>query len=295
LACQSEDQLFVSWDTTAMTIDAGPPGLVTCSESVVELLGTVEDPDNASIQWTTTTGSLEGTTTEATGLASSMGTYTMTVVDNTNGCVATDDVEVGEDVEAPEVTLGVPENGLSCLNPSTTIIGTQVFPEEYTPIYFWTDAAGNVTQSNNSSVQFSYPGMYGLQVTFVENGCSTVVEDSVEVESDELFFIDLTNLRLPNVITPGDNIAANDKFRPVLPEYPDINVLTIMDEYDISVFNRWGELMFQNDGSPLQWDGRAGGEFLSSGSYIVTVRYLATCGGEQTGQLRSTLEIIRPN
>ena len=81
----------------------------------------------------------------------------------------------------------------------------------------------------------------------------------------------------------------------MLPELPSLNVLTILDEYDISVFNRWGELMFQNDGSPLQWDGRAGGEFLSSGSYIVTVRYLSTCGGEQTGQLRSPLEIIRPN
>ena len=295
LACQSEDQLVVSWDTTAMTIDAGPPGYVTCAESVVELLGTVEDPDNASIQWTTTNGSLEGSTTEVTGMASSMGTYTMTVVDNTNGCVATDEVEVGEDLESPEVTLGAAAEGLSCINPFTSIVGTQVFPEEYTPIYSWTDPLGNVYQTSSEIFTANYPGMYGLQITFVENGCTTAVEDSVEVVADELFYVDLTNLRLPNVMTPGDRYTENDKFRPVLPELPSLNVLTILDEYDISVFNRWGELMFQNDGSPLQWDGRAGGEFLSSGSYIVTVRYLSTCGGEQTGQLRSPLEIIRPN
>ena len=53
--------------------------------------------------------------------------------------------------------------------------------------------------------------------------------------------------------------------------------------------------MFRNDGMPIQWDGRSGGEILNSGTYIVQVRYLATCGGEQTGELRGPLEIIRTN
>ena len=48
-----------------------------------------------------------------------------------------------------------------------------------------------------------------------------------------------------------------------------------MDEYDLSVHNRWGQLMFRNDGMPIQWDGRSGGEILNGGTYIVQVRYLA--------------------
>ena len=295
LACQSQDQITVLWDTTAMDIDAGLPGLITCIETDVALLGMVEEPENASIQWTTTGGTFDGPVNEATAIATSDGTYVMTVLDLTNGCVASDNTTVDEDLEAPEVTLGEATDELSCALPSVRIEGTLVFPESYTPQFTWTSPSGNVFGSGSPDVEVSSPGYYGLEGTFLENGCTTIVDDSVEVRASDQLFIDLSTLRLPNVMTPGDPDVANDKFRPVLPTMPDFNPLTIMDEYDLSVHNRWGQLMFRNDGMPIQWDGRSGGEILNSGTYIVQVRYLATCGGEQTGELRGPLEIIRTN
>ncbi len=72
LACQSQDQITVLWDTTAMSIDAGLPGLITCIETSVALLGAVDNPENASIQWTTTGGTFDGPVDEATATANAL-------------------------------------------------------------------------------------------------------------------------------------------------------------------------------------------------------------------------------
>ena len=80
---------------------------------------------------------------------------------------------------------------------------------------------------------------------------------------------------------------------PFVPGHEDTNVLTMMDTYHIQVYNRWGDVLFENDGMPVQWDGRANGDLVDSGSYIVSVSYEATCGGTQKGDLRTTLEVIR--
>ena len=104
--------------------------------------------------------------------------------------------------------------------------------------------------------------------------------------------LDLSEMVLPNIITP-DNNGNNDRFMPFVPGHESTNVLSMMDTYHIQVYNRWGDVLFENDGMPVQWDGRANGDLVDSGSYIVSVSYEATCGGTQTGDLRTTLEVIR--
>ena len=74
---------------------------------------------------------------------------------------------------------------------------------------------------------------------------------------------------LPNVITP-DNNGNNDRFMPFVPGHEDKNVLTMLDTYQIQVYNRWGDVLFQNNGMPLQWDGRANGQVVDAGTYIVS-------------------------
>ena len=103
--------------------------------------------------------------------------------------------------------------------------------------------------------------------------------------------LDLSDMVLPNVITP-DNNGNNDRFMPFVPGHEDKNVLTMLDTYQIQVYNRWGDVLFQNNGMPLQWDGRANGQVVDAGTYIVSVTYEATCGGIQKGDLQTTLEVI---
>jgi len=65
-----------------------------------------------------------------------------------------------------------------------------------------------------------------------------------------------------------------------------------MDTYQLTVFNRWGQVAFQNNGQPLQWDGRVAGEPLAAGTYVAVVSYTTQCGGGRSGELKTTLEVV---
>ena len=291
LLCKDEQDLQVVVDTATFDVSAGLPGTVTCSNPAIELLGTTANDPNALAQWTTEDGAFEGDSDEVTAYAAGGGTYVLTVTNAENGCTSFDSVEIDEDTEMPEVTLGYVDGTLDCNVPQVSMVGLEVFPQEYTPMYTWMSAETGEVISTQSEATFTEAGAYTLQVEFLENGCTTTTKQAAEVNSNAEV-LDLSELVLPNVITP-DNNGSNDRFLPFVPGHEDTNVLTMMDEYHIHVFNRWGTLLFENNGQPLQWDGRASGTLVDPGSYIVSVQYLATCGGEQSGQLRTTLEVIR--
>jgi gliding motility-associated-like protein len=290
LMCQDEFSMPVVLDTAHFEANAGLPGVISCTNPTLELLGSTSADPSAEIQWTTADGQFAGETNVETPEVSAGGTYTLTVINTENGCESTDSVVITEDLETPEVTLGYIDGMLDCNIPSVSMVGIDVFPQEYTPMYSWTNAETGAEVSQDSQPQFEDAGAYNLQVEFVENGCVTTVEGAAEIESN-VDVLDLSELVLPNVITP-DNNGNNDRFIPFVPGYEDTNVLTMLDEYHIQVYNRWGALLFENNGQPLQWDGRANGSLVDPGSYVVSVSYYATCGGEQSGELRTTLEVI---
>ena len=291
LLCTDAISMTVVMDTMRFSADAGLPGTVTCDTPVLELMGTTSTSSDASVAWTTEDGDFEGNTDHALAFATSGGTYTMTVTNLSNGCTSSDTVVLSEDLEAPEVTLGYIDGALDCVVRQVDMVGTEVFPQEYTPLLTWMNAQTGEVVSSDLNPTFTEAGLYTLHVEFLENGCATTVKEAGDVYSD-VEILDLSEMVLPNVITP-DNNGNNDRFIPFVPGHEDTNVLTMMDTYHIQVYNRWGDVLFENDGMPVQWDGRANGDLVDSGSYIVSVSYEATCGGTQTGDLRTTLEVIR--
>ena len=105
--------------------------------------------------------------------------------------------------------------------------------------YNWSTGAQTQTLSVNT------PGVYAVTVT--APGCGVGV-DSVVVNQ-------VTPLRLPNAFTPnGDSI--NDRFQPIG---------TAIESYDLTVYNRWGEQVFQGN---TAWDGRFEGEEAPCDVYV---------------------------
>ena len=291
LLCQDEDVMAVQFDTTSLEISAGLPGAITCNNASLELQGFISNNEVAIVEWATLDGTLEGVTNLPYATATSGGTYTMTVTHAENGCVSVDQVVVTEDIEQPEITIGYADGMLNCASPEVQVVSTEIYPEEYTPLLTWTHRESGQTVSNDLEPFMSEAGVYDLHVEFLENGCEATTLYSIEVESDSEV-MDLSQMVLPNVITP-DNNGNNDRFMPFIPG-EDVNVLTSLDEYHIQVFNRWGTLLFQNDGQPIQWDARANGALVDPGAYVVAVQYVANCGvEEQRGTLSTTLEVIR--
>ena len=291
LMCEDEFNMQVVIDTTHFYVDAGLPGTITCTNSSVELLGTASNHPSAEVLWSTTDGALDGPSQSTHSLASAGGNYTLMVTNTDNGCMSMDSVTIFEDITIPQVSVGEIFQDIHCDHPVVTLEGTTVSPQEYTPLYSWISASSGDVVSSELEPDFDEPGRYTLHVEFLENGCTTTLKQAALVEaSDDV--LDLSQLVLPNVITP-DNNGSNDHFAPFVPGQEEVNVMRMMDEYHIQVFNRWGTLLFENDGQPLQWDGRANGSIVHAGTYVVHVSYLSTCTTEQTGQMRTMLEVIR--
>lgn len=88
----------------------------------------------------------------------------------------------------------------------------------------------------------------------------------------------------PNVFTPGDNNSLNDFF--------DVEVLN-EEEYNVGIFNRWGEQVFKSENKDAKWDGKhmATGNDCPSGVYFVVINYRLRGEGDKV--YRGTLTLIR--
>jgi len=87
---------------------------------------------------------------------------------------------------------------------------------------------------------------------------------------DTLTFITPTEtIKLPNVFSPdGDGI--NDLF--------EIKGTSSLDSYQLTVFNRWGQVVFRSDAPEESWDGTFGEEKCNGGVYFYKLELQNTTG-----------------
>jgi gliding motility-associated-like protein len=107
---------------------------------------------------------------------------------------------------------------------------------------------------------------YTLNATS-EFGCknSDTVRINVEVR---------TLILVPNAFTPNQD-GLNDVFRI-------IRTLNIERVYDVFVFNRWGQKVFEGRNSTDFWDGTFNGQPQGLGVYVYVIRALTRDGDEIT-------------
>jgi gliding motility-associated-like protein len=119
--------------------------------------------------------------------------------------------------------------------------------------YLW-EPYGEATQVIQATEQITYK----VTVTNAD-GC----------ESSDDFTIDgscVSHAYIPNSFTPnGDN--RNETFKPSLINYQD---------YEMRIFNRWGELLFESFDVNEGWDGTYKGVPVQQGVYLYQIRYERT-------------------
>ncbi|PCJ82199.1 MAG: hypothetical protein COA49_01510 [Bacteroidetes bacterium] len=291
-ACTAEDSYTLDLDTMSFSANTGSDGLINCYEPSYILQGSSNSTE-AEFNWSTNNGSFFGASNIAEPTVIEGGLYELEVTNPTNGCVSTNQVIVVEDFTEPVLTVGFPDGIINCEFLQVMIIGSSVSPSNYTNQVEWTwnDGEGNIINPNDINPIATLPGEYYLTVTFLENGCTTSSNEAAIVEQDGDSFIDISQLTMPNVITPNGDYY-NDNLKPFLKDRPEITALSVLDEYRLSVYNRWGDLVFGNNGLPLAWDGRANGSRLSPGKYLIVVNYKSVCGEVQTGTYTGPLEIL---
>lgn len=112
-------------------------------------------------------------------------------------------------------------------------------------------------------------GNYYVEVTSIE-GCKS--SDTVQVLWGGLPFY------IPNAFTPnGDGL--NDTFG-AIPKYDYIN------KYHLSIFNRWGQMIFQTSNINTDWNGRYEGSPCMVGAYVYRIAY------EEFGQKPTERKVV---
>ncbi|MFT6971743.1 MAG: gliding motility-associated-like protein, partial [Roseivirga sp.] len=92
-----------------------------------------------------------------------------------------------------------------------------------------------------------------------EDNCGNISDPS----NEECFIISLRNSSFPNAFSPnGDGI--NDLF---------IVGQGSFLQFSMTIFNRWGALIFQTSDPAVGWNGTFNGAPVSSGGYIYQIRF----------------------
>lgn len=160
----------------------------------------------------------------------------------------------------PEPNFYVTPNPASLYDPNVTAY-SQTSPDIIS--YTWDAEGATPAYSSLKNPSFKYPNVifnYPLTLT-VENeyGCIDSITRLVRVENNVQLFA-------PNTFTP-DGDGFNDSWR--------VHILGV-DVYDfhLSIFNRWGEMVFESHDPEGIWDGTYGGKIVPPGTYVWRIRAL---------------------
>lgn len=217
------------------------------------------------------------------GIASglNLGSHSLLITD-AGGCVIQRPVNVPN--HAINLQIQQLQDSLSCSTPLVTIEGVSVQPFQ-TVEYAWSavTGAGTIADfSTSPSPDVNAPGIYHLTVTEPVSGCTD--EASVQIRTTSGPNVDLGEIMLPNMVSPNAD-GKNDVWRPYVLSYPQLDITALFDEYSLTIFDRWGKVMYNSEGGSRVWNARDA----TDGTYFYTIAYRAECGtvvdGERTGMI----------
>ena len=113
----------------------------------------------------------------------------------------------------------------------------------------WDFGNGESSNEQNPVALYDSPGMYSvtLYASETESGCEDEITQEIEVSFEDFIF-------MPNVFTPN-NDSRNDYFTPViLPGYEEF-----VEVKEFKIYNRWGNLLYDNQNPDMGWDGTDSG------------------------------------
>ncbi len=118
---------------------------------------------------------------------------------------------------------------------------------------------------------------YGVRIT-TPNGC--------EYEDEVVITVEIPRIAVPNVFTPNGD-SQNDFF--TLLSQGDPNGLSITE---FQVFNRWGQMVYDNDTPETGWDGTFNGKPQPSEVYFYMIR-VQLPNGTELDPLRGDVTLLR--
>ena len=177
--CSATDVVIVTVNQTPPLAAAGPDFLKNCYQNFTgSVIGMTPFTGN-SYQWSPIAGLNFATAANPLANPAITTTYTLTVTNVANGCVATDQIIVTVDIAAPSANAGN-DFSINCFgNSAGASIGMNSAPGM---TYSWTPVAGlSTTATANTWANPSQTTTYTLTALNPINGCSTTDQVLVSV------------------------------------------------------------------------------------------------------------------
>ncbi len=143
----------------------------------------------------------------------------------------------------------------------------------------WDFAGLGAKFDRNPTFTFPDTGMYEVILTVLhQSGCPDTARAIIDISPE-------VTLTFPNAFSPN-NDAKNDVFR-------GIGVLDGVRDYQLSVWNRWGEMIFETDDPTLGWNGMIdnNGALSPNGVYVYYAKYEGPRG--DTEEFKGHITLLR--
>ncbi len=278
--------------TSSTTLTISEPGAIqiNTSSTLVNCSGGNDGTASATVSGGTSpyaiTWSNSQTGTLATGL--STGIYTVTVLDN-NSCPATNTVLVGENPPLDTMSF----TGNMCVNDETILLQAPLGGGITN--YQWYLSGTAIPGATGSTYTGSVALLSNYAVTWFKNGCRFITYSNYIVVNQDMGVLPQTNVFSPN----GDKI--NDDFLPFntsnlgTPAAADTLLDANIENYELTIYDRWGVLMFSSTKVLNKWDGKTiNGKDCPDATYYWFAKFKAKCSRITTEQtLKGFVQLIR--
>ena len=205
------------------------------------------------------------------------GTYTVSVdITSPIGC------QTDTTFQSLITVLASPEAGFSFMPDQLSSLKPEVqFTDESLRAFSWQWDFGDGQGSNARSPYYIYPdtGMFVVQqVVIHQSGCTDTLLAAIDIVPDIRYF-------LPNAFTPNGD-GTNDT-------YAGIGIFKGISAFKMSIWNRWGEPMFEAQTPNEAWNGKKNnvGNDQPSGVYLVMVQFKNPRG--EAIEMKSYATLIR--
>ncbi len=140
-----------------------------------------------------------------------------------------------------------------------------------------TEYTDDVASFIGSRGQFSY-FVKAIEIAG-NNGYDSIVDNSI---SNEITISRESRIFMPNAIMAGS--VKDGEFKPVVQ-------FIEQDEYQLIIFNKWGQQLFESREVSKGWMGKYNGEYVPEDTYVYVIRYKDATG--TLAEKRGTVTVIR--
>ena len=132
--------------------------------------------------------------------------------------------------------------------------------------YSWSFGEGTTSSLVNPIITYFFDSTYYVTLIATDNkGCSDTITKPITIKEELYIYI-------PNAFTPDDD-EHNCYF---------YGSFIGLKSLDISIYNRWGELIFEAADLNFEWDGKYGNTNVQSGAYSWRINYVTIKGQSET-------------